>query len=246
MFPTVFKSLRWLADWAYPVGCVICRRECHSRVPICAVCRRRLPVFADPMCPDCGSFAFDGERSPVCQAHTIGKVALVWCAGMFDDGYRPLVHALKYERQLGVGEHFGRRIGLAMRRKVRRDAAGLLAVPVPQHPSREKYRGYNQSAAIARGLVRVASMTLSCDLLARVRKTKDQTRLSPADREANVRGAFRVTEPGCFAEKDVILVDDVMTTGATLMECARMILADGASRVDAAVIAMARPPGAAS
>ena len=167
----------------------------------------------------------------------------MWSAGMFDDGYRPLVHALKYARRLTVGEHFGRRLGIAMRRRMIVKATAPIIVPVPLHAVRERERGYNQSMAIARGLARTTGFPMAPELLARVRKTKDQTKLTPAEREKNVRGAFQVRQAGGCAGHDIILVDDVMTTGATLAECARTVLADGASRVDAAVMALARAPG---
>jgi len=165
----------------------------------------------------------------------------LWFSGLFDDGYRPLIHALKYEHQQSIGEFFGRKTGRRLLKTFANCGHPPLIVPVPLHPSRERHRGYNQSAAIARGLARATGFPLAHDQLRRIRRTRDQTRLSPAQRIANVAKAFAVRHPGYFADRQVILVDDVLTTGATIKECTGILYADGAVEVQAMVIALARP-----
>jgi len=239
----IAAPLRAVLDWVYPIGCVICGRECSPALPLCTTCRRRLPFFPDPLCPVCGEFATPGRTHDDCESHAFGGLTRLWFAGLFDDGYRLLVHALKYERQLSLGEFMGRRLG---RRILHHFAAGEsspLIVPVPLHPRRHKERSYNQSAVIAAGLGRVTGIPIAEDVLTRVRKTKDQTKLSPRERVANVRGAFAVRQARRISGRYIVLVDDVMTTGATLNECARVIHPASPSGVGAAVIALARPPG---
>ena len=238
---TLYQPLRRLAEWVYPTGCVICGRECGPAVAVCHVCRRRLPFFDFPVCPICGNFARDRLPHRGCITDPPVGPSLVWFAGLLDEGYRPLVHALKYERQLSIGEFFGRRIGRVLAKSFPGRGPTPRVIPVPLHPSRQKQRGYNQSDAIATGLARTTGFPLDHNLLVRIRKTKDQTKLSPKERIANVRGAFKVSRPGSFAGQQVFLVDDVMTTGATLAECIRVISADDADDVQAVVLTLARP-----
>ncbi|NID17318.1 ComF family protein [Luteibacter yeojuensis] len=113
-----------------------------------------------------------------------------------------------------------------------------LLVPVPLHPGRLRKRGYNQALEFARPLARRFRLPLACDVLVRARRTGAQTELDAASRAANVRAAFAVRR--LPAQKHVAIVDDVMTTGATLAECARVLLAAGVERVD--VWALARTP----
>ena len=237
------KSLHMLIEWVYPTGCVICGRECTPAPPICTTCHRRLPFFDFPICPICGDFTRQRRPHRECTGSSPGAVSLFWFAGLFDAGYRPLVHALKYERQLSIGEFFGQRIGRLLASQFSGGENAPLVVPVPLHPSREKKRGYNQSGIIAAGVARATGYPLGEGLIARIRKTKDQTKLSPHKRVTNVRGAFAVRRPGTFRGRQVILVDDVLTTGATVNECARVIHADDADDVQVLVIALARPPG---
>jgi ComF family protein len=232
--------LLMLADWLYASGCVICGRQCADGLPICAICRRRLPRFPHPLCPVCGRFVLTAHAHRDCLAET-PVPSLVWMCGIFDAGYRPLVHALKYEHQQSIGEFFGRRLGRQLRRATKLDDDPPVIIPVPLHPSREKTRGYNQSTAIAKGLDRATGLALETGILRRVRRTRDHTHLTPARRLANVRDAFAVRHGYIIRSRRVILVDDVMTTGATLNECTRVLFAEGVAEVQAAVIALARP-----
>jgi len=231
---------RALANWVYASGCVICGRDCGPVLPLCTICWRRLPTFLHPICPVCNHFVPGKQPHSDCRTDR-ETPSLVWISGMFDAGYRPLVHALKYEHQQSIGEFFGRRFGRRLRKLYNENDNPPLIVPVPLHPAREKHRGYNQSSAIATGLARTSGFPFEKNLLIRVRRTRDQTKLSPEKRLANVRDAFRISHPGCFHQQQIILVDDVMTTGATLRECTRIIAADGAAEVQAVVIALARP-----
>jgi len=240
---TIAAPFRAVLDWVYPIGCIICGRECPSAMPLCATCRRRLPYFANPLCPVCGEFATPDRAHDDCRNNAFGGLTRLWFSGLFDDGYRPLIHALKYERQLSLGAFFGRRLGRRIKDNFATGESPPLIVPVPLHPKRRKERGYNQSAVIAEGLARVTGIPVAEDLLIRVRKTKDQTRLSSRERVANVRGAFAIQNDQGVSGRYILLVDDVMTTGATLNECARVIHPASPAGVGAAVIAVARPPG---
>jgi ComF family protein len=118
----------------------------------------------------------------------------------------------------------------------------LLAVPVPLAPGKQRARGFNQAGEIARAFTRlqhVGSIQLEAGSLVRVRETVSQTGLTRHQRQANLRGAFAVTRPERLRSKKILLVDDVMTTGATAGECARILLRAGASEVFVATVARA-------
>jgi ComF family protein len=114
-----------------------------------------------------------------------------------------------------------------------------LVIPVPLHPRRLQWRGFNQAALLGVEVARRLGCTVDVATLARVRNTPPQTMQHGAERRRNVRGAFVVTRPQRIANRRLLLVDDVMTTGATLNECARILLAAGARKVDVFTLARA-------
>jgi len=114
-------------------------------------------------------------------------------------------------------------------------------MPVPLHLSRKRERGYNQSRILAEEISKTVSVPLLEKVLIRKKKTKDQTHLSPEERERNVRGAFVARADSTLRGKKVILVDDVMTTGATLKECARVLKQAGAREVIGVTLVVVNP-----
>jgi ComF family protein len=151
--------------------------------------------------------------------------------GPYDGALRVAVHELKYRsRRRVAGRLSEAMLGLPRVRQVLAGAAAL--VPVPLHPRRARTRGFNQSELLARELGRRAGVRTAASALVRRKDTPPQTGLSAAARRANVRGAFAVRHVSQVAGKAVVLVDDVLTTGATADACARALLAGGARRVD--------------
>jgi ComF family protein len=238
------NSSRALLEWVYPSHCLICGRSAPNPTCVCTICLRDLPEFPAPLCPVCGHFLPEGEPHRLCEPEIENYPSLIWALGVFDDAYRPLVHALKYHRQLRLGEHLGRRLGRRIARSAKKDWNNRVLLPVPLHPSRERNRGYNQSSWLTRGIAHQTGWTVMEDVLVRTRRTKDQTRLSPEQRQSNLRDAFTVTNPGTLKDRPVMLIDDVLTTGATLRECARILYKAGVFGVSAAVCAIAQPAGA--
>jgi ComF family protein len=154
------------------------------------------------------------------------------------DGLNPLAAAiqdLKYRRHRAVASTFGRL--LAAHYPFTDDA---LLVPVPLHTSRLRTRGFNQALLLARALGRSRGLPVASRALARIRATTAQPGLSAADRRRNLRGAFVVRQPDAVRDRAVVLVDDVLTTGATADACARALRAAGAATVD--VFTVGRAP----
>jgi ComF family protein len=147
-----------------------------------------------------------------------------------------MVHLMKYKGKRSIGLRLGSMLAAALRRDPRFGHVDLL-VPVPLHRVRLKERGYNQSELLAQALGEMLDKPMRTDLLARTRYTSDQTKLDVYQRRANVAGAFRVKDERQIAGRDVALVDDVLTTGATLEACGETLFAAGARSVSVLTVA---------
>jgi ComF family protein len=149
---------------------------------------------------------------------------------------REALHALKFRGQRALAVPLGALLVEATRAGLPGGAPQLL-VPVPLHPRRERERGFNQAALLARRVGRAWGCAVRGDVLVRTVATRSQTELDAAARRANVRDAFRARRSALVEGRHVVLVDDVLTTGATLSECARCLRAAGAAAVGALTVA---------
>lgn len=203
---------------------------------------RRITFISDPACWGCGApFEYDiGVRCAACQAkpRAFGRAR---AACLYDEHSRGLILQLKHADRPEIGALFARWLNRA--------AADLLAdadliAPVPLHRSRLFKRRYNQAAEIARPLSRISGVRYSPDALVRRRPTASQGGKSAQGRARNVAAAFVAPRPERVRGKRILLIDDVLTTGATAQACARALLAAGAASVDLAVVARVKEAGA--
>jgi len=195
-------------------------------------------TFLDaPWCDACGfPFEYTVQGGSLCARCSVKRPAFdhARAAMAYDDGSRALVLSFK---------HGGRTEGLssfaAQMRRAGRDFlpnADLL-VPVPLHPSRLIRRRYNQAVLLARALSKITAARFAPDILYRNRRTESQGAFNARARVENVRGAFSVRRPDFITGKHIILIDDVLTTGATLESCARSLKRAGAAQVDGICLA---------
>jgi ComF family protein len=149
---------------------------------------------------------------------------------------REALHAFKFRGRRALAAPLGDLLVEAMEGRL---PGGLpaLVVPVPLHPRRERERGFNQASLLARRLGRAWRVPVRDDVLVRAVATPSQTELDAPARRANVRGVFRMRRPDLIAGRHVLLVDDILTTGATLSECARCLRAGGAAEIGALTVA---------
>jgi ComF family protein len=171
--------------------------------------------------------------------------------GLYEDELREMVHLLKYERMRAVARPLGSKLAAAMRMLEGLAATDLVVLPVPLYPAKERVRGYNQAALLGEAaLAELKQATpgwrlrLAQDVLRRVRDTESQFALTPRQRRMNLFGAFEVTKNAAGASilgREVLLVDDIYTTGATARECARALRRAGATKVWVATATRAQP-----
>ena len=216
----------------------------------CPHCRKDFTPVASPFCTRCGRMFETGrgddhlcgdciEHPPACRA--------IRSAGIYSGALKSAVHALKYKNRVHVARPLG---GLLFHTFItyygNNDPAIDWIIPVPLHISRLRQRGFNQAhMLIDVWPVFLAQTTSSHDIriaenkLLRRRKTKTQTGLSREKRRKNVKGAFSIADATGISGKNILLVDDVFTTGSTIEECARTLLAGGAASVSALTLARA-------
>jgi ComF family protein len=241
----------------FPSSCPLCSQELYEAglTGVCRACWESLAPWNGPACAQCG-LPFTSERAldaepAVCalcrnEAFDFDRARSY---GLYGGNLRAAILQLKFQRR----ERLGRRLGALMApswRDLEDSGAGEAAVlvPVPLHSTRERERGFNQAELLARGLS--AMLARSRNTLAprvepralrRTRATPPQTGLSLSARRENVRGVFAVSDPARVRDLVIVLVDDVMTTGATLSACASALKGAGAAAVLALTLARATP-----
>lgn len=232
----------------FPSDCRICRSPLTniSHLPVCRPCLAQIVPLDGILCRICGEKLFssyvntgDGPLCGMCRrAAPRFKRAVAY--GAYEGALRELIHLFKYQGVQPAGKLLGRLLNQATAEMA---LPGLLIViPVPLWKGKRQSRGFNQAEAIARafvGLRQASSIQLDTAILARTRDTASQIGLTRMQRRSNVRGAFKVLKPEQIQGRSILIVDDVMTTGTTAGECARVLLRAGAKEVFVATVARA-------
>jgi ComF family protein len=231
-------AARLALDIALPTLCVSCREPVDGE-GVCASCWAKLSFIAPPYCPRLGiPFVYDPgpellsmEAIASPPAYQRGRAAV-----RYDEVARTLVHALKYQDRTDLAPAMGRWMARAGHELL--ESADML-IPVPLHWRRGWSRRYNQSGALAHVVARQSGVKLRGDLLRRLRATEQQVGLSRPQRASNVQGAFGVSADrrSDIHGRRVVLIDDVLTSGATVDACARALLRAKAAQVDVLVFA---------
>jgi ComF family protein len=203
--------------------------------PLCLVCSASLRSWERWVCGRCGLLLSMGARP---QERTIdlgnGGALPVRFALEYTPPVSSLVHEMKYGGKPGVAEMLAGFLWVAAERICSGDAVLL---PVPIHPAKRRERGYNQAEALSRHLGEIAGLSVDSRTLAKRRNTPSQTALERAARGTNVVGSIEACELSGLKDRPVILIDDVVTTGSTLRECAKVLSARGVEDISACTVA---------
>lgn len=238
----LLRNVTWFLDLLYPRICPVCgKKSDRSFRYICWDCFSNLPFNSvdKPHCVRCGKVP-DGavERDFLCDvchrsppAFDLARTALP-----FRSSARELIHCLKYKGGIWLKNDLADILEGCAKAHYNTSEIDMI-LPVPLNPGKFRQRHYNQSELLARELARRLNSPFSSSIIERIRFTSTQTHLSIAGRRLNVKGAFSVTRPELVRARTILLIDDVMTTGATLGEIASVLKAAGAWRVWALALA---------
>jgi ComF family protein len=241
-----------LIDLVYPPRCLVCRAFLmepsptlpRPRVHFCPECLSRFSLLSSPLCPVCSRpFVSEADRDHLCEDCLRKRPFFESVAGpyVYEGALMTAIHHFKYGCKTAMAGSLGPLLG----RYAAERFGGLdepLVMPIPLHPRRLRKRGFNQSLLLARHVVGALLADLDFLNLRRVRHTAPQTGLGRDERRRNVRGAFLLKAPDDVKGRTVLLVDDVMTTGSTLNECARILRKAGCRDVFSLVLARASNP----
>ena len=217
----------------FPELCVACRKEAPIKdEPFCLSCHLELP-FTDHFSNPDNSFV----------KHFWGRVNINHGAALFDfkkEGMiQKMIHELKYRKKRDVGILLGNYMGKHMLESPFFTEIDMV-IPVPISRIKQSKRGYNQSFLVAEGILKAAGWPIENNLLVKTKDTGSQTSRSRAQRLDNVSDSFKITNSEKIKGKHVLLVDDVITTGATLESCALMLLGHGAKEISCGTLAIAK------
>ncbi len=237
VFRTIYGWLQqYVEDFVellLPPTCVGCgARGAH----FCPRCVRRIRYIRPPYCLRCGQPLTEGNLCHRCQRGYLQYLDRARAMATFSSPLREAIHHFKYRSHLRVGAILGELMAYRLRRDSLRN---FVLIPVPLHQERERARGYNQAALLARYIAQQLDLPVWETALLRVRKTQPQVNLHLHERMANVRNAFAVAPHADVRGRSILLIDDVMTTGSTLEACAHALKQAGATHVAAYVLARA-------
>ncbi|MCS7047098.1 MAG: ComF family protein [Gemmataceae bacterium] len=227
----------------YPPVCWVCRQLSDDlNQGVCGACKKDLTTDPKPTCPRCASTV--GPFVDLSQGCTMCRDAdfvfdRAFRLGPYDGLLRETILRLKRPDGAELAEVVADLAAAHLRPRLAMEQISLV-VPVPLHWRRRWQRGFNQTEGLAAALARALSCRYAPRLLRRIRDTAQQTRLTPAQRRDNVKGAFCLIEPAEATGATVLLVDDVMTTGATLNECARCLRRAKPARIIVCALAHGR------
>jgi len=212
--------MKFLLDFIFPQHCLHCETFVDQSETFCKKCLSQLE--------------FVGEISSR-KLFTNSSLSQIFCAFRFDSVLQLAIHKWKYEGWTKLTPFFA----AAMTKAVKASEFDLI-IPVPLHRVKKRDRGFNQSELLAKFIAEKTGIPHNPNAIQRRRYTKTQTKLSAEERMENVSEAFVAVKPEILQNKTVLLIDDVLTTGSTISECANVVLSAGANRVLGATIAKSK------
>lgn len=218
-----------ILDLLYPKKCLSCGKPGYY---LCRACRSLIPWHTEAICLICGKRAIGGYSHPIClKSWGLDRAILL---AHYQGPVRKLIQGLKYRRLTSESKLL---VDLIVSRLDRKELRGYVVTAVPLHFLRQFGRGFNQSEVIGRGLAGRLKLKFRDDILYRQRNTKSQVKLGKSERAENVRHAFAADNKLAIKNAKILLFDDVITSGVTVRECAKVLKRSGASQVWALALA---------
>jgi len=234
-------AVNGLADILFPPRCFLCgSMERTGQFTFCPECVSLINFVGIPLCTSCGvPFAGAYGTNHLCEDCISSRppFTIARALGMYEKTLLDAIHLFKYNSNIGIGEKLGE-----MMAQYNYDSLNIgdysLVIPVPLHPIRLRKRGFNQALILARHIAKRFLLPLDFTVLRRSVDTQPQVGLGKSERYRNIKGVFNVMDNARVRDQKVLLVDDVYTTGSTVMECTRALLRGSAEEV--AVLTLAR------
>ena len=231
-----------VSDIIFPPQCLACAEIINLPINqvFCSTCQEKIGFITGSFCPICGAPFLDSPAGSHICGNCLDNKPYYTCARAvagFETVIMDAIHKFKYGRNISVGNALGSFMAGFSFPDFAFSEYSLL-VPVPLHIRRLRERGFNQSLLLAKEMGRKYKLPVNFSLLKRCKFTLTQTGLNKTEREKNIKGAFTVVDKKEVAGENIILIDDVYTTGATINECAKVLLKAGAQKV--AVLTLAR------
>ena len=228
----LFQYLQNFSELLYPKLCGGCGNHLYENEEVvCVYCRASLPLS--------GECDFENNAS---EKLFWGKVSITAAASFLffqkKSSTQHLLHQLKYQQKENIGEWLGEQFAYSLQSKGRFAAVEII-IPIPLHPSRIKFRGYNQCDAIARGMASVLQIPIVNGVLTRSVATQSQTKKNRFQRFENMNSVFSLAQASAIKGKNILLLDDVLTTGATLVSAAQVLQQAGSNKLFVGAIAKA-------
>lgn len=244
----MWRLVRAVLDFLLPPCCLLCQQSTTGEaIPwVCPACWQQVRAIPPPWCAQCGRPFAAPPEGIASATHRCGTCLLQTpaydCAravGFYQGALRDIIHAMKYRGVPALTAPLAALMQAQFHTHWQQQRPDAL-LPVPLHRSKLRTREFDQALALARHLSLATGVPLWSDVLIRHRPTRSQVGLQAQARRQNIRGAFTVRKPQACLGKALLLIDDVYTTGATVQECARVLRAAGALRVDVYTVARVR------
>ncbi len=233
------KYLNIILNSIFPLKCEVCQRQlpltAGSR--ICPGCRGKVLAIGDYYCRKCGkSLQIDTSFCLDCHSQNTLYYDSIRAAGIYDGVLREAIQAFKYNQRSCLGTELGELMLNSYQTHFPKVNFAAL-VPVPLHKKQAVKRQYNQSEVLARSLNKATGIPVAPKTLARIRQTKPQYTLNKQERAENIKNAFQVKDSAPLPGANILVIDDICTTGSTINECARVLKQAGAAEVHGLVLA---------
>jgi len=226
-------SLKALLDLIFPLRCSVCRKI--DPAILCKTCLNQILYINFPYCQRCG-IPLDSSRYDLCYScKTISPFFNISRSiGVYEGVLKKALQAFKFKGKKELGEPLGKiMVNYLVSAPFKLDWCGInLVLPVPLHEKRLQNRGYNQAELLGEIISASLGIPLDTQSLIRSKNTKPQFSLNKIERQKNMQDAFQVCDPGSIKNKQILLIDDIYTTGLTVCECTKVLLQAGALRVN--------------